>query len=160
MNSAEIAGLLEVIASERPDLLGPVVATLKLDSDSSGGLQELASSWEVRSPTPASGRSELFEVALKAARDLDRLEKRRGGWRHPREVVEEPNLTVLYSFTLRRIERSRIVRGRRLRVLASKLERAYEGERQRRMIEAFIYEPVPPVDPDWLRNFLGLDDLR
>ncbi len=154
MNSVELTGVLEIIASERPDLLGSLVAGLEF-RPAGRGIAALAKSWGVRSETPATGLSELAEVALKTVRDLTRLEKRRVGWRHPRQVVDKPNIPALHSFALRRSDRVTLARGRRLQMLANKLERAHEGERQRRMVEAFLHEPAPPVDPDWLRDFLG-----
>ncbi len=88
-------------------------------------------------------------------RPRDRLERNRT-WRHPRQVLGQPNVPALYSFTEQRRARvSGISRQRRLDIMRHKLQRAYDGERRRQMVEDFLNEPAPPVDPGWLEDFLG-----
>ncbi len=157
MNSVDVAALLELVAKKQPDLLGPVVSALEF-SPAGRGVGELAKRWGVGGDDRV---AELVEVALKTAEHLDRLErKHRHGWRHPREVVYRPNVPALQSFAYGRRNRVReIRRARRLEILGRKLERAYEGERRRRQVERFLSEPVPAVDPEWLRDFLGERDV-
>ncbi len=147
-----IAGLLELVASERPELLAPLVEALE-HSPARPGLAEVAEVWGVRSEDRA---AELGAVAMRAARHLDRLERRRPGtWRHPRQVVDSPKVQALVILADERHGRVEgIARTKRLNVLRRKLRRVAEVERQRRELDAFLREPAPPVDPEWLRQFL------
>ncbi len=153
MNSVDLAGLLELVAKKRPDLLDPLVSALEY-SPAGRGLGELAKRWGVG---PDDRAAELVELALKTAGHLDRLErKRRHAWRHPREVVDAPNLAALHSFACGRRDRApEINRSRRLEIIGRKLERACEGDRRRRQVERFLSEPAPALDPEWLRDFLS-----
>jgi len=146
MNSTEFADLLEVVASGRPDLLRPLIADLEY-SPAGGALAELARAWRT---------AKLAQLAATTARHLDQLERKRlSAWRRPSQVVETPNVPALASFAgSRRGRVSEIARSRRLELLAMKLERVAEGERRRQVVESFLSEPAPPIDPAWLRNFL------
>lgn len=95
-------------------------------------LHRLAVAWGVR---PAG----LELVAVKAAQDLDRLEARRGGWRHACRIVHEPHLAALLDLAVERRERIDVVaRRRRLESIARRLAKELEAERQRRWIQRFI----------------------
>ncbi len=150
ISSAEVAGLLELLASERPDLLAPVVQALT-SSPAVAGVTDLVRRWNVGYTTA----DELAALAAKTAEDLDLLERSRHGWRHPRDVVEDPNLAALHSFVHGRRERLAIKSHRRLEIIGRKLERAAESDRRREAFERFLAEPVRPVDPRWLAEFLG-----
>jgi len=152
MNSAEVAGVLELVASERPDLIGPLVKALER-SPTGHGIAELAKLWGI---APEDCTAELAETALITTKHLDRLERKRGvGWRHPRQLVDAPNVPALHSFALCRRGRVTGPRSRRLEVIGLKLERAADSDRRRQMVETFLREPAPPVDGRWLRDFLG-----
>ncbi len=152
MNSAAVAGLLEAIASERPDLLAEVVEVLE-HSPARHGLAEVADVWGIQS----GDRAELGAVALKASAHLDRLERRRPGtWRHPGQVVDAPNVQALASFADARRQRvAGLARTNRLGVVFRKVDRAAEVERQRRKLDAFMEQPSKPVD---LAAFMGWRD--
>jgi hypothetical protein len=148
MNSAEVVRVLEVIASEQPDLIGPLVEALEF-SPARRGLAALAEAWEEQI-------ADLGDLAIRTARHLDRLEKRSGAWRHPDQVVEAPHVPALASFVVARCDRvTPEPRSRRLNVLAIKLQRIATLEQERRKLEAFLREPMKPVDPEWLRDFMG-----
>ncbi len=153
MNSVEVASLLELVAKKQPDLLGPLVSALEF-SPAGRSVGELANRWGVG---PSDRVGDLVVLALRTAGHLDRLErKRRHIWRHPREVLDAPNVAALHSFAYgRRLRVSEITRSRRLEIIGRKLARAYEGDRQRRQVERFLSEPSAAVDPEWLRDFLG-----
>ncbi len=143
----EVASLLEIVASERPELLVPLCETLR-SGPAFQIVLDLARDWHVE---PA----ELAAVASRAARQLGRLEMRRGQWRHPSLVVDSPNVRALSHFAYARRGRvSGRVRSRRLNVLAIKLRRIAETEHHRRQLDSFLREPAKPVDPEWLKDFL------
>ncbi len=122
MSPADVAVLLELVASERPDLLRPLVKALEY-SPAGGGVAELAKQWNV----PPSGKhaGKLVVIAATTAQHLDRLErKRRNVWRHPREVVDSPNVLALHSFAHGRRDRARFAA---LRVLDTACGRRAEG---------------------------------
>lgn len=127
-----IAGVLELVASQRPDLL-PIYLDMVSNSPGRFAVLELASDLKVRD-TQA-----LYPVVLKISADLDRLEKRRAGWRHPRQIVSSPNVVGLLYFCRARIHNVvGVARRRRLEVMVRKLERVYEQERTRAWIDDFI----------------------
>ncbi len=147
-----VAGLLEVVASERPDLLGPLIEALE-HSPAGRGLAQVAEVWDVR---PEDHSEDLSKLAVCASKHLDRLEKYRTGWRHPNQMVDEPNVQALVSFALERRRRvPGIARARRLDVLRRKLKRTAETERQRQELDAFLREPSAPID---LAAFMGWRD--
>ncbi len=102
MNAADVAGLLELVAGERPDLLRPMVKALEF-SRAASAVAELVERWGIG---PEDRAAELAEVAAKTSGHLDQLQQRRGfGWRHPREVVDSPNVRALLAFAYSRLPR-------------------------------------------------------
>ncbi len=147
-----VAGLLELVASERPDLLEPLIEALG-HGPAGRGLAEVAEVWGVR---PEDRDDDLGPVAVKASKHLDRLERRRTGWRHPAQVVDGPNVQALASLAgARRTRVDGIASARRLGIVRRKVERVAEVERQRRQLEAFLRAPSQPVD---VAAFMGWDD--
>ncbi len=151
MKAADVAGLLELVASERPDLLGPVVNTLEY-SRAAAGVGDLVERWGIG---PEDRAAELVAVAAKTSGHLDGLERTRRSWRRPDQVIDAPNVPALLSFTHgRRARVQEFRRSRRLEIIARKLDRAAESDRRRRSLDRFLAEPRRPVDPEWLRAFL------
>ncbi len=147
-----VLGLLELVASEHPDLLGPLLEALE-HSPASRGLAEVAEVWGMR---PEDRDDDLGAVAVRASKHLDRLERRRTGWRHPGQVVDAPNVYALLDFAnARRGRVDGIARARRLDILMRKIKRVVEIERQRRQLDAFLREPSAPLD---LAAFMGWRD--
>ncbi len=148
-----VARLLELVASERPNLLGPLIETLK-HGPAGRGPAEVGEIWGIR---PEDRAADLGAVAVRASRHLDRLERRRPGtWRHPDQVVDAPNVEALATVADARRERADgIARARRLDILRRKLRRVAAVERQRRELDAFLRAPSRPVD---LAAFMGWDD--
>ena len=133
--------MIELIASHRPDLLPPYI-DMAANSPARFAIVNLVSDLDAREP------ADLHRATLKIVSDLDRLERRRGGWRHPRQVVHRPNVGGLLSFCRARIENvSEASRRRRLEVLARKLERAYEREKTLAWITDFIGTAERADDP-------------
>ncbi len=131
----DIAGMLELVASQRPDLL-PIYLDMAANSPARFAVLELASDLKVRDP------ERLYPVLLKISADLDRLEKRRTGWRHPRQILNNPNVVGLLYFCRARIKNvPGIARRRRLEVMSRKLQRAYDQEKTRAWITDFIGAP-------------------
>ncbi len=154
MESAfHVAGLLELVATERPELLAPLVEALEY-SPARPGLVQVAKVWGVR---PEDLAADLGAVAAKASKHLDRLEHRRPGtWRHPAQVVDSPNVEALATVADARHGRAEgIARAKRLNILRRKLGRAAEVERARRELGAFLQAPSKPVD---LAAFMGWGD--
>ncbi len=144
-----VAGLLELVASDRPDLLGPLIEALE-HGPAGRGVAEVAEFWGIR---PEDRADDLGPVAVRTAKHLSRLEKRRTGWRHPAQVLDAPNVPALASFADAR--RGRVVgiaRARRLDILRRKVERVAKLEHQRRQLDAFLRAPSKPVD---LAAFMG-----
>ena len=78
----------------------------------------------------------------KALADLNELEKRRGGWRDPRKILEFPNVPALYYTCRARVGRiSGVGRRRRLEGILRKLKVARDQARDRAWIEDFIGLP-------------------
>ncbi len=148
-----VASLLELVASERPDLLGPLVEVLER-GPAGRGVAEVAEAWGVR---PEDRAADLGPVVVRASRHLDRLEMRRPGtWRHPAQVVDGPNVQALATLADARHGRSEgIARAKRLNIIRRKLGRAAEVERARRELAAFLQAPSKPVD---LAAFMGWGD--
>ena len=142
-----VNSILEVVASERGDCIFWLLDALK-SSPARFVVLNLESEWQADSPKA------FAALLIKAASDLDRLE-RRSGWRHPRHVVESPHIFALSTFAWARRSRiSGVVRGRRLDVIVRKLQSIYDQERQKRQLENFLGGPGQPIDPGWLREFL------
>ena len=127
-----IAGMLELVASHRPDLL-PVYLDMVANSPARFAVLELAKDLKVREP------QDLYPVVMKIIADLDRLEKRRTGWRHPKQIVTKPHVGgLLYFCRARSHNVPGIARRRRLEVMARKLKRVYDQERTKAWINDFI----------------------
>lgn len=128
---APLVATLELIATEHPELL-PWQIDVVHHSPARWMVHQLAAAWGVRP-------LDLGPLAVKAARDLDRLEARRGGWRHACRIVHEPCLAALLDLAVERRERIDVVaRRRRLESIARRLAKELEAERQRRWIQRFI----------------------
>lgn len=129
--STPLIAALELTATEHPQLL-PWLIDVVHSSPFRWMLHHLAVAWGVRP-------MDLGPVVAKAARDLDRLEARRGVWRHVRQVVHAPNLVSLHSVAVERRERVFAdLRRRRLDSIARKVANDLEAERGRGWIERFI----------------------
>ena len=127
-----LAAMTELLAGKRPDLL-PVYLDIVCHSPASFAVLELASDCDVRDT------KDLHRAVLKIMADLDQLERKRGGWKHPREVVHRPNAGGLLRFCHARIQNTTGVgRRRRLEVIARKLQRVYEQEKTLAWITDFI----------------------
>ena len=127
-----IAGMLELVASQRPDLL-PIYLDMVSNSPARFAVLELASDLKVRDT------QDLYPVLLKISTDLDRLEKRRTGWRHPKQIINMPNVVGLLYLCRARIQNvPGVARRRRLEVMTRKLERVHDQERTRAWINDFI----------------------
>ncbi len=127
-----VASMLDLVASQRPDLL-TVFLDIIADGPARSAVLRLASDLGVRESHA------LPPVLLKISADLDRLEKRRTGWSHPRKIVADPNVGGLLYFCRARIHNvSMISRRRRLEIMAKKLERIYDQEKTRAWIADFI----------------------
>ncbi len=86
-----VEAVLELTASERDDYLPWLVSMLER-SPARVAVSQVADDWQT---------NELVEVATRAARDLDRLERRRAAWRHPDRFVDDPHIPSLLAFALR-----------------------------------------------------------
>jgi hypothetical protein len=127
-----IASMLELVASQRPDLL-PVYLDIVANSPARFAVLELASDLGVRAD------QDLNRTVLKIVADLDRLESRRAGWQHPQQIIATPNVGGLLYFCRARIQNvPGSARRRRLEILATKLQRVYDQERTRAWINDFI----------------------
>lgn len=127
-----VAAMLELVTSQRPDLL-PEYLDMAANSPARFIVLELATDLDVRDV------HDLYPVVLKISADLDRLERRRTGWRHPKQIVANPKVGGLLYFCRARIQNvPGIARRRRLEVMARKLERVYDQERTRAWITDFI----------------------
>ncbi len=127
-----LAAMLEILASQRPDLL-QVYLDMACNSPARFAMLELAADCSLRDT------KDLGQTVLKATADLDRLERRRGGWKHPRDVVHRPNVGGLLVFCHARLQNvTGIGRRRRLEFIARRLQRVHERERTMAWITDFI----------------------
>ncbi len=127
-----VAGMVEVLASHRPDLLAPYL-DMASHSPLRFALQELAH-------VCATQIDDLIHVVHSVSRDLDRLERRKR-WRHPRDVVPHPNVGGLLVLCRARQKREpRAGQRRRLEVMERKLSEAYEIEKTHRWLVEFLDE--------------------
>ncbi|MCP3962327.1 MAG: hypothetical protein GY719_31170 [bacterium] len=130
-----ISALLELTASGRPQLLDFQLDVL-LNSPLRYSLQHLAVALDV----PA---EKLGPVIYRASLDLDALERRRGVWRDPGEILDSPNVPALLHLCCARAGRiDSGHRRRRLEVIERRLKAAHELARSRAWIEEFIGEPL------------------
>ncbi len=128
-------GALEVTASEQPELLEFVAHVLR-NSTMSFAVQELAGSFGV-------APGQVGDAVLRGCTDLDRLEKHRGRWRDPAQVLASPNLAVLCYACHARLNRVRpLPRRRKLERIQRQIERAVAHARSRAWLESFI-GPLP-----------------
>ena len=124
-------GLLEVIASEHPDLLELLTHVLS-SGPMSFAVRELAANLDM-SP------DELGRALWRACADLDRLEKYRARWQTPAQVIGPSNLAVLRYVCHARLNRVQTLsRRRRLEMIRKRVEQAYAFARSRAWIESFI----------------------
>jgi len=130
-SEASIA-VLELIASEQPELL-EFQAHVLWNGTMSFAVEELAAAFSVPP-------QELAGAIGRACHDLDRLEKRRGAWRDPGQVLgTRPNLAALRHLCQARLRRAwHLPRRRRLERIYQKLEAAYAHARTRAWIDDFI----------------------
>lgn len=127
-----VVAMIELIASQRPDLLS-IYLDLASNSPARYAVLELVEDFNVRET------KDLHQAVIKAVADLDRLERRRGGWRHPEQVVSSPNVGGLLYLCRARIHSAMATgRRRRLEVLARKLQRAHDREKTHAWITDFI----------------------
>lgn len=131
-----VVAVLEVLASERPELLAFELEAL-LNSPFRFAVQELHGALGVR-------LEELALVLYAASADLGKLEQLRRAWRDPRKVLSSPNVPCLLILCRARLGRIRGVRRRhKLEVVLRKLGAAHEHARSRAWIEDFIGPPLP-----------------
>lgn len=127
-----VVAMIELIAAHRPDLL-KVYLEMATDSPARFAVAELASDCNVREI------GDLNRITQKIIADLDRLERRRGGWQHPKQVVQNPNIGGLLRFCRARIQNvNSLGRRRRLEVMARKLQRVHDREKTHAWITDFI----------------------
>ncbi len=127
--------VLEVIASEHPDLLAFQVHVLT-SGTMSFAVQKLAAIFDVP-------LDELGSTVTRACHDLDRLEKYRGVIGKLTKILPSPNLPALVHLCRARLKRAQqAVRQRRLERILRKLERSYDFARARAWIDDFI-GPLP-----------------
>ncbi|MCP3957077.1 MAG: hypothetical protein GY719_04430 [bacterium] len=146
-NKAAALAVLEVVATESPEQLAWLCATLAV-SPARAGLRKLAADCGVLDVDQIGG------VLEKAAQDLYVLRSRyRSRWRHPRELVEAPNIDALHVLALARAWRSP----------AGSPARSAWLTISRRMTKAQILdrgpleEPMSGSDPErWIRRWIGL----
>ncbi len=125
------AAVLEIIASEQPELL-QFQAQALLNGPLSFAVRELAAAFSV---APEEVAQEIGQACI----HLDRLEKRRRTWRDPAEVLDSPNLAALLCVCRTRLKRvSPPTRRHRLERIQRRLEPAYELARTRAWVHAFI----------------------
>ena len=137
-----MASMMELIASQRPDLL-PAYLDMAGNSPARFAILELARDFGVREPR------DLHREILKAVADLDRLERRRSGWRHPRQIVHKPNVGGLLYFCRARVGNVPDEgRRRRLEVMAHKLQRAHGRDKTRAWITDFIGTSGPAANTE------------
>ncbi len=127
--------VLELAASEDPSLLDFTAHVL---GTSAMGFAMDSLAAELGVP-----RDRVGHAIDRACSDLDRLEKQRGIWRDPAEVVESPNLAALRCVCRVRLDRMPAgARRNRLDKIRRRLDAAWELARTRAFIEDFI-GPLP-----------------
>lgn len=146
-----LAALLELVASEQPDLLPWAVSVVEQSAGRAIFL-ELAEEWGVQP-------RDVRRVAARAARQLDELEPR--GGTDPGSL-RGPALVAAFHFASQRRRRiSGLRRQQRLKTLGRQLAEALEVARQRRRIHSLIgiaEVEEPAVDGPWIQEFLGSRD--
>lgn len=144
-----LVALLELTASQRPEILSWLVTTAA-HSPASYMLVQLAEEW-------GTAPGEVGRMATRATEQLNLLERSR---RMPEtESPEEPDLAAMLYLAIERHERiSSVRRKRQLKKIARRLAGVLEDAWQRRRIESFIGVAEggkPAVDRRWIQDFLG-----
>ncbi len=123
--------VLELLADEDPDLLDFTAHVLNT-SAMSFAVDSLAADLGVP-------RDRVGRAIGRACQQLDRLEKHRGFWRDPAQVVETPNLTALRCVCHIRFDRlAPGTRRTRLEKVLRRLDAAWELARTRAFIDDFL----------------------
>ncbi len=132
--------VLELIGSEQPQFL-EFHAHVLGNSPMSFVLQKLAQELGV----PA---ERAVKAVARACRDLDRLEKQRGRWKDPAEVLGSPDLAALRYVCSARLSRiSKATRRQRLMSIQRRIESAYSLARTRAWVNEFIgSRPEEPAE--------------
>ncbi len=132
----DVLSVLEVLASEHPEVVPPVVTTLA-SRPARSALLELCPLFQVKAP------EELAIAAVTMARQLDRLELH-PRWTEPREVLGDTGASAaaLDAFAKQRADRWRINRGRirppQLVRMDRLLRNAASLERARALVDGFL----------------------
>ena len=147
-SSDPLVAVLEMVATQRPDLLPWLVAVFER-SPANFTLFQIADEWNLP-------LQELRSAAAKAADDLDRLEARAVVWIQPR-FLRKPHLGALFRFAVERCQRVGSRRRQRLENIGRRLERQLELNRRRQWIETFIggSGKGPRLDRRRIEEFLG-----
>ncbi len=136
MTPGDVLAVLETLASEHPEIVPSVVATLA-SSPARSALLELAPLFRARGP------AEIAAAAVATARQLDRLEIR-PRWKAPGDVLGDAaaSAIVLDAFARRRADRWCRVRGTIRPPLLARVDRrlrkAADLERARALIAGFL----------------------
>ncbi|MCP3959662.1 MAG: hypothetical protein GY719_17575 [bacterium] len=140
-NKAAAIAVLEVVATESPEQLDWLCSTLA-QSQARADLRQLAAE-----QLGGVDVDQIAGVVRKAERDLGVLRSRiRRHWRHPRELVEAPNVAALHTLASARARRSpggSPARRAWLR-LAQRLLRAHHADRRCRRLLDFLNERSAP----------------
>ncbi len=132
----DVLSVLEILASEHPEAVATVVATLAL-SPARSALLELMPLFQVEVP------AEIAGAVVTVASQLDRLE-RQPRWTEPREVLgnSAAGAVALDAFARRRADRWRrnhgAIRPPRLVRVDRCLRRAAGLERARALVDGFL----------------------
>ncbi len=135
-NPGGVLSVLEVLASEHPEVVSALVATLG-HSPARSALLELVPLFQVKSP------AEIAGAVVTVARQLDRLEHR-PHWAEPRDVLGESaaSATALDAFARRRADRWRKNRGGirppKLARVDRRLRKAAGLERARALVDELL----------------------
>ncbi len=135
--ASDVLPVLEVLASERPEVVGAVVETLA-SSPARPALLELARLFQVEAP------EELAGAVVTVVRQLDRLEHQPRRWTEPREVLGSTaaSATALDAVARWRADRWRSTRGgtrpARLRRVDRRLKDAAGLERARALVDGLL----------------------
>ena len=142
----QIVAILEVIATELPDLLVCQLETLRLGAVS-WCVDELAADWRVRP-------DQLRATVAASVAAVEKLRRHRG-WQDPAAVVDRPNLAACLAMAEARAARtaSRAQQGQ-LNATCRRLAACLETERWRSRILAFLNEPGPAAG-GWLDELIS-----
>lgn len=140
MDPKDTTALLELIASQSPRLLDPLLENLA-HSPARFDLACLAECWSV-------GLTDLQATVLRAISDVDRLQRRRAGWRRPQDVCRMPNLAAIRDLAAARRHRftASTWQKRKLEAIQRRAAEAYEDAERKRRILNFLSQDPEPVD--------------